>query len=188
MSQVPTSSHDSDHEGPIKTPKQLAVAVGLAFVVPVLIIILLVKFVASGSTGSSGSDALSEQSTAQRIQPVGSVEVKAIAANAGPRTGEEVFKEQCSTCHASGALGAPKLADAAAWGPRIGAGLAALIQSALKGKNAMPPQAGGEFSELEVSRAVAFLANSGGAKFTEPAAPAAAASAASDAASKQAGK
>jgi len=183
MSQAPNSSHDNDHEGPIKTPKQLAVAVGLAFVVPVLIIILLVKFVASGGTGSSGSDALSEQATAQRIHPVGSVEVKAVSANAGPRTGEEVFKEQCATCHASGALGAPKLGDAAAWGPRIGAGLAALIQSALKGKNAMPPQAGGEFSDLEVSRAAAYLANAGGAKFAEPAAPAGgAASAASDAA------
>ena len=178
MSQVP-NSHDHDHEGPIKTPKQLAVAVGLAFVVPVIIIILLVEFVASTGTGSSGSDALTEQSTAQRIKPVGSVEVKAVSANAAPRTGAEVFKEQCATCHASGALGAPKLGDAAAWGPRIGAGLEALIHSALKGKNAMPPQAGGEFSDLEVGRAAAYMANAGGAKFAEPAAPAAAASGAS---------
>lgn len=178
MSQAP-NSHDNDHEGPIKTPKQLAVAVGLAFVVPIIIIILLVVFVASGSTGSSGSDALSEQATAQRIKPVGSVEVKMVSANAGPRSGEEVFKAQCATCHASGALGAPKLGDAAAWGPRIATGLAALIQSALKGKNAMPPQAGGEFTDLEVSRATAYLANAGGAKFAEPAAPAAAASEAS---------
>ena len=121
--------------------------------------------------------------TAQRIKPVGSVEVKVVSANAGPRSGEEVFKAQCATCHESGALGAPKLGDAAAWGSRISTGLAALIQSALKGKNAMPPQAGGEFSDLEVSRAVAYLANAGGAKFAEPAAPAAAASEASDPAS-----
>ncbi|MGH6647030.1 c-type cytochrome [Aquabacterium sp.] len=182
MSQAP-NSHDSDHEGPIKTPKQLAVAVGLAFVVPVLIIIMLATFVTTAGKGSSGSDALSKQATAQRIHPVGTVEVKAVSANAGPRAGEEVFKEQCATCHASGALGAPKLGDAAAWGPRIGAGLAALIQSALKGKNAMPPQGGGEFSDLEVSRAVAYMGNAGGAKFTEPAAPAGAASAASEPAS-----
>ncbi len=181
MSQAP-NSHDNDHEGPIKTPKQLAVAVGLAFIVPVIIIILLVEFVASTSTGSSGSDALSEQATAERIKPVGSVEVKLVSANAGPRTGEEVFKAQCATCHTSGALGAPKLGDAAAWGPRIGTGLATLIQSALKGKNAMPPQAGGEFSDLEVSRAVAYLGNSAGGKFAEPAAAASGASApASDA-------
>ncbi|RZI83701.1 MAG: cytochrome c5 family protein [Rubrivivax sp.] len=182
MSQAP-NSHDSDHEGPIKTPKQLAVAVGLAFVVPVLIIVLLVTFVSASSTGSSGSDALSPEATAHRIMPVGSVQIKAVSANAGPRGGEEVFKAQCATCHASGALGAPKLGDAAAWGPRIGAGLAALAQSALKGKNAMPPQGGGDFSDLEVTRAAAYMANAGGAKFTEPAAPAGAASAAASAAS-----
>ncbi|MBC7701886.1 c-type cytochrome [Aquabacterium sp.] len=178
MSQAP-NSHDDDHEGPIKTPKQLAVAVGLAFIVPIIVIIMLVMYVVSSNTGSSGSDALSEQATAHRIRPVASVEVKVVSANAGPRSGEEVFKAQCATCHASGALGAPKLGDAAAWGPRIGAGLEALIHSALKGKNAMPPQAGGEFSDLEVGRATAYMANAGGAKFTEPAAPAAAASAAS---------
>jgi cytochrome c5 len=177
MSQAP-NSHDSDHEGPIKTPKQLAVAVGLAFIVPVLIIILLVMFVSSGGTGSSGSDALSPQATAQRIMPVGSVEIKVVSANAGPRTGEEVFKAQCTTCHTAGALGAPKFGDAAAWSARIGAGLAALAQSALKGKNAMPPQGGGDFSDLEVTRAAVYMANAGGAKFTEPAAPAGAASAA----------
>lgn len=178
MSQAP-NSHDTDHEGPIKTPKQLAVAVVLAFVVPVLIIVLLVMYVSSGDKGASGNDALSAQATAQRIAPVGSVEVKVVNPNGGPRTGEEVFKAQCTTCHSSGAMGAPKLGDAANWGPRIGAGLAALAQSALKGKNAMPPQGGGEFSDLEVTRAAAYLANSGGAKFTEPAAPAAAASGAS---------
>lgn len=182
MSQAP-NSHDTDHEGPIKTPKQLAVAVGLAFVVPVLIIIMLVMFVSSGETGSSGSDALSPEATAQRIAPVGAVEIKVVNPNAGPRSGEEVFKAQCTTCHTSGAMGAPKLGDTAIWGSRIGAGLTALAQAALKGKNAMPPQAGGEFSDLEVTRAAAYLANSGGAKFTEPAAPAGAASAASDPAS-----
>lgn len=180
MSQVP-NSHDTDHEGPIKTPKQLAVAVGLAFIVPVIIIVLLVQFVTSGATGSSGSDALSQEATAHRISPVSSVQVKAVLANAGPRAGEAVFKEQCATCHATGALGAPKFGDAAAWGSRITAGLAALANSALKGKNAMPPQGGGEFSDLEVTRAAAYMANAGGAKFTEPSAPAVVSAAASTA-------
>jgi hypothetical protein len=48
----------------------------------------------------------------------------------------------------------------------------------LKGKNAMPAQGGGAQSDLEVARAVAYMANAGGAKFDEPKAPAAAASAA----------
>ena len=43
----------------------------------------------------------------------------------------------------------------------------------------MAPQAGGDHSDLEIARAVVYLANQGGAKFEEPKAPAAAASAAS---------
>ncbi|MDE2402561.1 MAG: cytochrome c5 family protein [Burkholderiales bacterium] len=180
MSQEP-NSHDSSHEGPIQTPKQLAVAVLLAFLVPIAAIILLVVFVSTNNGSASGSDALSAQATAQRIMPVGSVEIKVASANAGPRSGEEVFKAQCSTCHASGALGSPKFGDAAAWGPRIATGLEALTHSALKGKNAMPPQGGGDFSDLEVTRAAVYMANAGGAKFTEPAAPTGAASSASSA-------
>ena len=176
MSQAPHSQEDS-HEGPIKTPKQLVVAVALAFVIPVVIIALLVSYVSAGSKGSSGSDALSPQAVSERIMPIGTVEIKSASANTGPRSGEEVFKAQCTTCHTAGALGAPKFGDAAAWGPRIATGFAALWNSALKGKNSMPAQGGGDFSDYEVARAVVYMANEGGAKFPEPPAPAAAASA-----------
>lgn len=178
MSQAP-QSQDNGHEGPIKTPKQLILAVVLAFVLPVVIIALLVNFVSAGSRGSSGSDALSPQAVSERIMPVGTVEIKSASANSGPRTGEEVFKAQCTTCHSAGALGAPKFGDAAAWGPRIATGFEALWHSALKGKNNMPAQGGGEFSDYEIARAVVYMANAGGAKFAEPPAPAGAASAAS---------
>jgi hypothetical protein len=53
----------------------------------------------------------------------------------------------------------------------------------MKGKNAMPPQGGGEYADIEIKRAVAYMANAGGAKFEMPAAPAAAASDAAPAAS-----
>ena len=84
---------------------------------------------------------------------------------------------------ATGAAGAPKFSDAAAWGPRIKTGYDALLHSALAGKNAMPPQGGGSFADFEIGRAVVYMANDAGAKFEEPAAPAAAAS---DAASEPA--
>ena len=45
---------------------------------------------------------------------------------------------------------------------------------AIKGKNAMPPQGGGDFNDDEITRAVAYMANAGGAKFTPPAPKAAA--------------
>lgn len=172
MSQEPHASH----EGPIKTPKQLVVAVVLAFVLPILIIVLLVSYVNSASKASAGSTALSPEATAQRIMPVAAVQIKVAAANAGAATGEEVFKGQCAACHEAGTLGAPKFGDAAAWTARISQGVEALYHAALKGKNAMPPQGGGDFNDDEIKRAVVYMANAGGAKFTAPPVVAAAAS------------
>ncbi len=167
------------HEGPIKTPKQLIAAVVAAFVVPVVVIILLANFVNFGSKSGAGSDGMSTEAVAHRLQPVGSIEIRD-AANPGVlKTGEQVFQAQCSACHATGAAGAPKVGDSAAWGPRVATGYEALLTSALKGKNAMPPQGGGELSDTEIGRGVVYIANQGGAKFEEPKAPAAAASAAS---------
>lgn len=173
-----TSDHAAAHEGPIKTPKQLIIAVVAAFVVPILAIILLVNFVASDQKQGAGSEFMSEQAVAERIHPVGHVEVKDLSDAAAMKTGEDVFKAQCTACHTAGAAGAPKFGDAAAWGPRIAKGFDALLNSALKGKGAMSPQGGGDFSDLEVGRAVVYMANAGGAKFAEPKLPATAASAA----------
>mgnify|MGYP001465411426 CR=1 FL=1 len=155
----------------------LAAAAAVSFGVPILAIAALVGYVQMVRSGATQASNLSTQATAQRIMPIGSVEIKAAVANAGNRTGEEVFKAQCATCHATGALGSPKFGDAAAWGPRIGAGLEALAQSAIKGKNNMTPQGGGDYTDIEITRAAAYMANAGGAKFQEP--PAAAADAAS---------
>jgi cytochrome c5 len=171
--------HDAPHEGPIKTPKQLIWTVVASFAVPIAIIVLLVNFVASGDKSGAGSEAMSEQAVAQRIQPVGVVMLKDASAVLELRTGEQVYTAQCSACHAAGLAGAPKIGDEAAWAPRIKTGYDALVQSALKGKGAMAAQGGGEFSDFEIGRAVAFMANKSGAKFDEPKAPAAAASAAS---------
>ena len=107
-----------------------------------------------------------------RIQKVGAVEVR--DANRPLKSGEEVYAAQCSACHATGAAGSPKFGDAGAWGPRIKQGLETLTNSALKGKGAMGAQGGGDFSDIEISRAAAFMANKVGAKFEEPKAPAAA--------------
>ena len=167
-------SHEEEHTGPIKTPKQLLVTVFFSFVAPVFIIIGLVAFVTSGNKPAAGAVNL-EKSLAMRIQKVGTVEIR--DANRELKSGEEVFKAQCTTCHTAGLVGAPKLGDAAAWGPRIATGLEALVHSALAGKGAMTPQGGGDFEDTEIARAVVYMANAGGAKFDPPKAPAAAASA-----------
>jgi len=164
------NSHEEAHTGPIKTPKQLLWASIFAFVVPVFIIIGLVHYVTSQSKPAAGAVNV-EKAVAERIQKVGAVEIR--DANRPLKAGEDVYKAQCSACHATGAAGAPKFGDAAAWGPRIKSGFDALVTSALKGKGAMAPQGGGDHSDIEVARAVAFMANAGGAKFEEPKAPAA---------------
>lgn len=166
--------HDEDHTGPIKTPKQLLMATFLAFVVPVFVIIGLVYFVTSAPKPMAGAVNM-EKSVTERLQKVGSIEIR--DANRPLKGGEDVFKAQCTTCHTAGVAGAPKFGDAAAWGPRIKTGLDALVNSALKGKNAMAPQGGGDFSDVEIARGVVYMANAGGAKFAVPM-PAAAAPAA----------
>ncbi|WP_425257070.1 c-type cytochrome [Rubrivivax sp. RP6-9] len=167
------------HEGPIKTPKQLALAVVASFVVPIVVIILMANYVSSGTKPAAGSDGMGEEATARRLQAIGSVEIRDASAPAVLRTGEQVYQAACGACHGSGAAGAPKFGDAAAWAPRIGTGYEALLNSALKGKGAMGAQGGGEYSDFEIGRAVVYMANQAGGKLAEPAAPAAAASAAS---------
>lgn len=167
--------HEEAHTGPIKNPKQLLVAVLASFVIPIFAIIGLVLYVTSADKPGAGA-VDSQKATAARIQKVGVVEVR--DANRPLANGEAVYKAQCAACHAAGAAGAPKFGDAAAWSARIKTGFETLVQSALKGKGAMAPQGGGDFSDTEIARAVAFMANAGGAKFDEPAAPAAAAASA----------
>ena len=169
------AAREENHEGPIKTPKQLVVAVVASFVVPIVAIIMLANFVNFGDKTGAGSDGMSADAVGKRIQPVGSIEIKDVSNPGALKTGEQVFQAQCSACHVSGAAGAPKVGDEAAWGTRIKTGYDALLNSALKGKNAMTAQGGGDFNDVEIARAVVYMANKGGAKFDEPKAPAAAA-------------
>lgn len=170
MSATPSpETHDEGHTGPVKTPKQLLAAVFFSFVVPVFIIIGLVQYVNSSHKPIAGAEQ-TERATLERIQKVGTVEIQ--DANRVMKTGEEVYTAQCATCHAAGLAGAPKLGDGAAWGSRIKTGYETLLNSALKGKNAMGAQGGGNFDDYEIARAVVYLANGSGAKFAEPAKPA----------------
>lgn len=168
------SDHDS-HTGPIKTPKQLLWTSFFAFVAPVFIIIALVFYVTSDTkpaAGTSTSTSDQEIATARRIQRVGTVELR--DANRPARSGEQVYQAQCIACHGTGLAGAPKFGDAGAWASRIATGYDSLHQSVLKGKGAMGPQSGGDFSDHELGLAVVHLANAAGGSLPEPQAPAAA--------------
>jgi len=114
-------------------------------------------------------DTMTEEAVMARIQKVGQIALDSVPQGVGPRTGEEVFKAQCTTCHTAGLLGAPKFADSTAWAARLPLGYEALLHSALKGKNNMTPQGGGAFSDLEVGRALVYMANAAGGHLADPA-------------------
>ena len=79
----------------------------------------------------------------------------AVSAQAG---GKEIYESTCVACHGTGAAGAPKLGDKAAWAPRIATGAAALHGSALKGKGVMPAKGGNAaLSDADVIAAVDFM-------------------------------
>lgn len=162
-----SDSHES-HTGPIKTPSQLLWTSFFAFVLPVFIIIGLVYFVTKADKPAAGA-VDQELATAQRIQRVGTVELR--DGNRALQAGQAVYKAQCAACHDAGLVGAPKFGAASDWSGRLGQGFEALVNSALKGKGSMGAQGGGAFDDIEIARATAYLANSGGGKFEEPAAP-----------------
>ena len=169
------NEHDAGHESPIKTPKQLNTVIALAFAVPILIIVLLSQFFANIRSVDKDSPAMAYDAMAKRLKPVGELAFAAAGGGPvqGPRSGEDIYKTICSACHASGAAGAPKLGDKGAWAARFKKGQGALVASAIKGLNAMPPRGGGsDLSDLEVERVVVYLANQAGAGFKEPAVPA----------------
>lgn len=102
---------------------------------------------------------------AERISPVGSLcmagdscAAAVVSVAAGPRSGAEVYNTKCMACHATGAAGAPKLGDAAAWGPRAAKGSDTLYNHALNGFNGMPAMGlCMDCSEDEIKAAVDYM-------------------------------
>jgi cytochrome c5 len=174
LSESSAATGDSDPGDMFKSAANLAVKVAIVAAVVIGTIVLLAVLAAPESSGQGD---MSEQAVAARIQKVGTLTL-GDAVGSGPRSGEDLFKARCAACHAAGLMGAPKLADKAAWGPRIASGYAALLNAALKGKNAMPAQGGADYSDVEVGRALVYMANASGANFAEPEAKAESADAA----------
>ncbi|HOL64255.1 MAG TPA: c-type cytochrome [Accumulibacter sp.] len=131
----------------------------MATVVVAIVLSAVVWLLASigkgGSAVSAGTDEADE-----RIQPVAKVELAKAApkSDGKPRDGATVYNTVCNACHGTGAAGAPKAGDKAAWAPRIATGMPALLESATKGKNAMPAKGGAaDLSDAELKAAVEHL-------------------------------
>lgn len=160
------STHD-EHSSFIKTPQQLVVVVLLAFLVPIIGILLLVSLVLNEPAADPG--AMAPQAVAARIQPVGRVEFSAAGgagAAATKRSGEDIVKTACGTCHTPpGVANAPRIGDKAAWAKLARAGLPSLMKTAIAGRGAMPPRGGlSELSDDELASAIVYMASQSGAK------------------------
>jgi cytochrome c5 len=179
--------HIHEHASLIKTPKQLIIVVVISFLVPVLGFVMIAGYMTGGLRVDPKSLAMTEDSVARRLKPVGEVvigeactPVPATAAKpaattavgagqtaAGPvksaggaAGGKKTYDTVCAMCHAAGVAGAPKAGDKAAWKPRIAQGKDVLYTSAIKGKNLMPPKGGAaSVADADIKAAVDYLVN-----------------------------
>ncbi len=83
------------------------------------------------------------------------------AAEASPidvSKGKTVYATACFACHDTGAAGAPKKGDKAAWAPRIAQGMETLFASSINGKGAMPPKGGQvQLPDDDIKAAVTYM-------------------------------
>jgi cytochrome c5 len=169
------SDAHNEHQSLIRTPKQLVAAVTAFFLVIVIGIILLVIFATNDRLTGAGTDSQSAEAVAARLRPLAEEGFTLVDANA-PRViqaGNAVYAAVCAACHDSGAAGAPKTGDNAGWTQRLAQGYDTLVKHAIEGIRAMPAKGGNpDLDDVEVARAVVFMANKSGAAFKEPPAPA----------------
>ena len=79
------------------------------------------------------------------------------------RSGEQIVKQQCASCHEKGLHGAPRIDDRAAWAPRMKAGLDAMVRSATAGHGKMPARGGlANTTDGELRSAIAYMFNPAG--------------------------
>jgi len=132
-------------------------------------ILTVLSLLVAGALFSAAVSASSvENDILERIKPVGEVCVAGedcgdiaapvAAAPAGPRSGEDIYKTTCFGCHGTGAGGAPKIGDVAAWSARTGKGIDAVISNAINGINGMPPRGTcGSCSDDDIAAVVNYM-------------------------------
>ena len=126
----------------------------------VAVVLIAIIYPLTNRTFNSAADsAKGNDESDVRIQPVAKFELAKAEAPAasGPRDGATIYNTVCGACHNTGAAGAPKLDDKAAWAPRLGQGVDGLVKSVINGKGAMPPKGGAALSDEEIKGVVDYV-------------------------------
>ena len=149
-------SADSDF---YRTLTMVIVGLGVFFV----IIIVAANLVTNGDDTAPTVDPRVKAKIDDSIKPVGVVNVDpSVAGAAAPAAGGAFdagaeYQAKCFACHGTGAAGAPKLGDKAAWTSRIAQG-DAIYTNAIKGKGAMPAKGGhASLSDDDVKSIVDYM-------------------------------
>ena len=126
----------------------------------VAVVLIAIIYPLTNRTFNSAADsAKGNDESDVRIQPVAKFELAKAEAPAasGPRDGATIYNSVCGACHNTGAAGAPKIDDKAAWAPRLAQGKDGLIKSVTNGKGAMPPKGGATLSDNEIKGVVDYV-------------------------------
>jgi cytochrome c5 len=101
---------------------------------------------------------------AMRIKPIvslgdmrGNSMLASAAGDSADKSPAELYQGACLACHSTGAAGAPKIGDAAAWSERASKGLDGLVSSAVNGVGAMPARGGSQYSDDQIRAVVEYI-------------------------------
>jgi cytochrome c5 len=138
--------------------KMLLIVVGA--LIGFFVLIIIIAQLVSGPSTKMGVDKMVEAATIERIKPFGESNIGAVpvAAASSAVDGKGTYISACFACHGTGAAGAPKVGDKAAWKKRIAQGMSTLNDHAINGFKGMPAKGGnGSLSDAAVEAAVEYM-------------------------------
>lgn len=132
--------------------------------VSVLLVLALV------GCGQQSSDTASHRPETRPPAPVEAASPAATPVAAAMKSGEQIYKEVCQACHASGVANAPKAGEpGGGWAKLIEEGQAIVTAHGWVGVRGMPARGGrADLSLAEFARATAWMARSAGGNWQDP--------------------
>jgi cytochrome c len=71
--------------------------------------------------------------------------------------GKKTYEASCAVCHATDAMGAPRVGDKKAWAAVLKKGIDKVYHNALNGVNGMPPKGGTSLPDDKIKEVVDYM-------------------------------